>query len=279
MTASFLFIYPVSWHRCHFYWKADLHLLCVISSFRREADETWDVLLWVYYTACTSNSLPTFWDNLAFILDSLTLENIRPIGCPETSVMIYTLRNNPEERTYCDTALPCNGYNVPVDSPVLALRFVLWRFRVQTRCGGRLIWARTTSAHPHEFGSTERDGAWEEASDCRVNVLPKHHLLSKQQPSKLFHRRCSQRCYTNDKQTITRTVHCTSFHTLPMMMMHRSAACLAVQLLPQPRCHVTWLFVTVYWHSLCVCNYPGYPQPPTSHLQPEHVPNETCLVT
>ena len=29
---------------CHFYWKADLHLLCVISGFRREADETWDML-------------------------------------------------------------------------------------------------------------------------------------------------------------------------------------------------------------------------------------------
>ena len=79
-----------------------------------------------YYTACTSNSLPTFWDNLAFILDFLTLENIRPIGCPETSVMNYicTLRNNPGERTYY-TALPFNGYNVAVESPVLALRFVL----------------------------------------------------------------------------------------------------------------------------------------------------------
>jgi hypothetical protein len=79
-----------------------------------------------YYTACSSNSLPTFWDNLAFILDFLTVENMRPIGCPETSVMnyIYTLRNNPDERTYY-TALPCNGHNVAVQLPVLALRVVL----------------------------------------------------------------------------------------------------------------------------------------------------------
>jgi len=37
---------------------------------------------------------------------------------------IYTVRNNPEERTYY-TALPFNGSNVAVESPVMALRFVL----------------------------------------------------------------------------------------------------------------------------------------------------------
>jgi len=36
----------------------------------------------------------------------------------------YTLRNNPEERTSY-TALPFNGHSVAVESPVLALRFVL----------------------------------------------------------------------------------------------------------------------------------------------------------
>jgi len=67
------------------------------------------------YAACSGNSLPTFWDNLPFILNFLSLENMRPIGCPETSVMNYnyTLRNNPEERISY-TALPFNGCNVAV---------------------------------------------------------------------------------------------------------------------------------------------------------------------
>jgi len=40
----------------------------VISGFRRDVDETWD--LQRYYTAQSGNSIPTFWDNLS--------------GCPET---------------------------------------------------------------------------------------------------------------------------------------------------------------------------------------------------
>ena len=56
-----------------------LHVLFVISGFRRKEDENCDLL--GCYTASSGNSLP--------------------IGCPETSVRNYhySLRNNPQKRS------------------------------------------------------------------------------------------------------------------------------------------------------------------------------------
>ena len=137
-----------------------------------------------YYAACSGNSLQTFWDNLAFILDFLILENMRPKGCFETSVMNYnyTLRNNPEERISY-TAFPFNSSNIAVESPVLALPFVSWRYP-----GSNPAWGSPNLSEDCCSPSTPsgRGGAWEEASHYCMQVLPKHHSFSKQSASELL---------------------------------------------------------------------------------------------
>jgi len=74
----------------------------MISGFRRETDESCALL--GNYAASSGNSLPTFRDNLS--VPSSRVKNkkkkIWPICCPETSVRNchYSLRNNPEKRSY-----------------------------------------------------------------------------------------------------------------------------------------------------------------------------------
>jgi len=69
---------------------------CVISDFRREAEENCAVLS--YYTAGSGNFLPTFRGNLSIPSSGLILK-MGPVGCPETSVRNYhyCLRNSAEE--------------------------------------------------------------------------------------------------------------------------------------------------------------------------------------
>ena len=63
----------------------------VVSGFLREADDICAIL--GYYVAYGGNSLTTFREKLSVL-------EVGPIGCPETSVRNYqpTLRNIPEER-------------------------------------------------------------------------------------------------------------------------------------------------------------------------------------
>jgi hypothetical protein len=69
--------------------------LCVISVFYCEAAR--DCVLLGYYAASSSNSLPTFWNNLSVP----SPRALKPIGCPETSARNYHYwpPNNPEERS------------------------------------------------------------------------------------------------------------------------------------------------------------------------------------
>jgi hypothetical protein len=70
--------------------------MCVISGFRRAADETRAPL--GYYPTSSGNFLPPFPDNLSV---PLWLFKMGLIGCPETSAVNYhySLHNNPEQRS------------------------------------------------------------------------------------------------------------------------------------------------------------------------------------
>jgi len=73
-------------------------VFCVISDFRRHADENCALL--GQYAANNGNYLPTFRDNLS-VPSSKVKNPGRPTSCPQTSVRNYhySLRNNSEERS------------------------------------------------------------------------------------------------------------------------------------------------------------------------------------
>jgi len=69
-------------------------LICTISGFCCKAEENCALL--GYYAASSGDSLPTFRDKLSVLSSTICLK-MGPIGCPKTSVMSYSLRNNPEK--------------------------------------------------------------------------------------------------------------------------------------------------------------------------------------
>jgi hypothetical protein len=71
-----------------------------ISGFHRKVPENCTLLAYVYYTASSGNSLPTFRASYrSHPLQVSWILRMAPIGCPETSKSIYHywLRNKPEE--------------------------------------------------------------------------------------------------------------------------------------------------------------------------------------
>jgi len=108
----------------------------VISGFRREVDENCSLL--GYYAANSGHFLRTLYDNLyVSSVRGKTKKHLKmgPTDCPETSVKVnhYSLRHNPEERSY-----------------LVVSRFS-WNVNLISACATACRWTRSDAIDSNSF--------------------------------------------------------------------------------------------------------------------------------